>query len=150
MSVRAPLPTLQLPRGEWLYHGTSAVELFHVLRAPAFLTRSRNAARWYAQEGHNERDPARGIPWGGRPRVLLYRLRRGVRLLHVQTPADMRKLAQAAGLSTVPEDPREFPQLWRGVCALGVDGWLIENGALGDDILLCRPDAARFFNEQAP
>lgn len=112
--------------GTLLYHGTDCDDLDEEndpLQGPAWLSSSKDVADYFAK---------RHGGWGGKRRIITYRLFEDVRLYEILSQADMQMLADEFQISLCGvEEMRE------SVDDSGIPGWVIPNNyPSGDDILL--------------
>jgi len=115
-----------LKSGTVLYHGTDCddfEEADDALHGPAWLTTSLSVARHFA---------TRSGGWGGRKRIVSYRLVEDLELYEIRTKGDIDELADEHDLVMVGvEGMRE------SVEASGIPGWIVPtNYPDGDDILI--------------
>jgi hypothetical protein len=130
---------LTLKPGTLVYHGTSSTRQFDKLQGPAWVSRAKNIADWFAREWRDGQ-PAVGS------RILTFRTTRPMRLEVLEDLDHMERVMERLG------DPVGTHEMAQAFCAArGVDGWIVREryGPRKDDILLCETRALKYVGSEA-
>ena len=123
--IRSPLR-----KGAIVYHGTSAEGLFRTLSGPAWVSDSRDVAKWFADRSG---DPTQT------QRIFTFQMKASPKLAIVDGEGEWENLiAWAQG-----GDPERYDinELAEALCQNGVDGWHIpHNYPEGSDTMICEPE----------
>lgn len=129
---------LTLKPGTLVYHGTSSTRQFDRLQGPAWVSRAKDIADWFAREWRDGQ-PAVGS------RILTFRTTRPMRLEVLEDLDHMERLMEQLG------DPVGTHEMAQAFCAArGVDGWIVREryGPGKDDILLCETGALKYMRNE--
>lgn len=136
--TRCPLSTHTIAPGTLLFHGTDSDEFDEAndsLNGPAWLSDSDAVAKRFAQRAG----------WGGRARILVYRVAEPIELPLVTSQNDIVALSEEFAL-----DLADIETMRDSVQCSGLPGWWIpHNYPEGGDLLLTHTDALEFVESKA-
>lgn len=139
---RPRMPRLTLEKGTTVYHGTSILDEFYELAAPAWVTTSESVAVWFAKRWSRGSDTV--------PRVMKFKTTRSVKLIRIDDKQDWEDFVTSLAFDESEGDPWNVASTAEGEYGNQFDGWIIpQNYPDGDDILLFNPaDVLEYVGEE--